>query len=260
MIIWGVTWQKQTLEWFGEGESEKIRRGKKRTHETREGEKKRSETSVFTFSKPEKGIKQAGTGVRDAPLGIGYTSAKRFFVFLFGFHLWHHKMMKVGYSFSLPPFVLFVYFSRFRFAWFSLLLLHSLALSPSSHNRRLALMSHVTSAYVTFLPWLLKVFFKLFANICFSSKLWMRESTSCSMKFWVRAPISLQIPFFFAYFLPTDGGVIGGCDYLCHFLPEKVIEVGCNLLCDFVGIKEFINIINQYVSLLFLPFCFSLPT
>eukprot|EP00026_Physarum_polycephalum_P017322 Phypoly_transcript_18515.p1 GENE.Phypoly_transcript_18515~~Phypoly_transcript_18515.p1 ORF type:complete len:229 (+),score=30.82 Phypoly_transcript_18515:56-742(+) len=42
-----------------------------------------------------------------------------------------------------------------------------------------------------------------------------------------------------------NGGVVGGCDYLCHFLPEKYIEVGCNLLCDFVGIKEFVRIINQ---------------
>ena len=42
-----------------------------------------------------------------------------------------------------------------------------------------------------------------------------------------------------------NGGVIGGCDELCAHVPGSVLEVACNLLCDFVGIKEFIKVINH---------------
>ena len=52
----------------------------------------------------------------------------------------------------------------------------------------------------------------------------------------------------------NDGGVVGGCAELCHFLPSQVLDVACNLLCDFVGIKEFIKIINQYVPPFFCVF------
>eukprot|EP00026_Physarum_polycephalum_P012556 Phypoly_transcript_12877.p1 GENE.Phypoly_transcript_12877~~Phypoly_transcript_12877.p1 ORF type:complete len:189 (+),score=10.15 Phypoly_transcript_12877:246-812(+) len=41
-----------------------------------------------------------------------------------------------------------------------------------------------------------------------------------------------------------NGGVIGGCDNLCHFMPDT-LELGCNHLCDFVGIKEFVKVINH---------------
>lgn len=46
-----------------------------------------------------------------------------------------------------------------------------------------------------------------------------------------------------------DAGVVGGCEELCQLLEEKVhsqlAEVVCDILCDYVGIKEFINIIEK---------------
>ncbi|CAF1004410.1 unnamed protein product [Brachionus calyciflorus] len=44
-------------------------------------------------------------------------------------------------------------------------------------------------------------------------------------------------------------GVIGECSQLCNYVAQKVgseiVDVVCNLLCDFVGIKEFITIIEK---------------
>lgn len=41
-------------------------------------------------------------------------------------------------------------------------------------------------------------------------------------------------------------GVVGGCNELCGLLnASQAIDVVCNLLCDIVGIKEFINLIQQ---------------
>ena len=51
------------------------------------------------------------------------------------------------------------------------------------------------------------------------------------------------------YVLCIDVGVVGGCADLCGILEEKtgskIAGLACNLLCDFVGIKEFINIIEE---------------
>ena len=47
----------------------------------------------------------------------------------------------------------------------------------------------------------------------------------------------------------ADAGVIGGCAELCGILENKtqskIAGVVCELLCDVVGIKEFIAIINK---------------
>lgn len=44
-------------------------------------------------------------------------------------------------------------------------------------------------------------------------------------------------------------GIVGECSALCQFVEEKVgseiVGVVCNLLCDYVGIKEFISIIEK---------------
>ena len=46
-----------------------------------------------------------------------------------------------------------------------------------------------------------------------------------------------------------DAGVVGGCGELCGLLekevPSQLINVACNLLCDYVGIKEFIAMIEK---------------
>jgi hypothetical protein len=46
-----------------------------------------------------------------------------------------------------------------------------------------------------------------------------------------------------------NAGVIGGCADLCSLLDEKVhsklIETVCNLVCDYVGVKTFIDLIEK---------------
>lgn len=43
-----------------------------------------------------------------------------------------------------------------------------------------------------------------------------------------------------------NAGVVGGCNELCSLLNEtEAIDVACNLLCDIVGIKEFVNLIEK---------------
>lgn len=46
-----------------------------------------------------------------------------------------------------------------------------------------------------------------------------------------------------------NAGVVGGCNELCQLLYEKIpsqlVELACNFLCDYVGIKEFINMIEN---------------
>ena len=47
----------------------------------------------------------------------------------------------------------------------------------------------------------------------------------------------------------ADTGVVGTCGAVCQALEEKVgskvIGVICNLLCDYVGIEEFVKIIEK---------------
>ena len=42
----------------------------------------------------------------------------------------------------------------------------------------------------------------------------------------------------------ANGGVIGSCDALCSLLPNSVEAGVCNILCDIVGIEEFIKLLN----------------
>ena len=51
------------------------------------------------------------------------------------------------------------------------------------------------------------------------------------------------------FFFSKDAGVVGTCGELCQMLEDKVnssiVGVVCNLLCDYVGIREFIKIIEK---------------
>jgi len=40
-------------------------------------------------------------------------------------------------------------------------------------------------------------------------------------------------------------GVIGSCGELCHFLPDKVEQDACDLICDYIGIEEFIKLVTD---------------
>lgn len=42
-------------------------------------------------------------------------------------------------------------------------------------------------------------------------------------------------------------GVLGSCGALCSYLPNKIEATVCNLLCDYVGIDEFVKIVEKYV-------------
>merc|ERR1712100_762305 len=42
-----------------------------------------------------------------------------------------------------------------------------------------------------------------------------------------------------------QGGIIGSCGALCGQLPEKWESVACNLVCDYVGVSEFIKAIDK---------------
>lgn len=46
-----------------------------------------------------------------------------------------------------------------------------------------------------------------------------------------------------------DAGVVGGCADLCGMLENKtgskIAGIACNLLCDYVGITEFIKIVEE---------------
>ena len=48
----------------------------------------------------------------------------------------------------------------------------------------------------------------------------------------------------------SEVGVIDSCGDLCQVLADKsgsqALGVVCTLLCDVVGVKEFVNIINKY--------------
>jgi len=39
-------------------------------------------------------------------------------------------------------------------------------------------------------------------------------------------------------------GVVGSCGELCHYLPNKYEQDACDLICDYVGIEEFVKIIE----------------
>jgi hypothetical protein len=39
-------------------------------------------------------------------------------------------------------------------------------------------------------------------------------------------------------------GVVGSCGELCHYLPNKYEADACDLICDYVGIEEFIKLIE----------------
>jgi hypothetical protein len=41
-----------------------------------------------------------------------------------------------------------------------------------------------------------------------------------------------------------NDGVIGGCAGLCAFVPDQLLEVACNFICDYVGIEIFVEAIN----------------
>jgi len=41
-----------------------------------------------------------------------------------------------------------------------------------------------------------------------------------------------------------NGGVIGGCTDVCALLVDPILQVACNLVCDYVGIDAFIAAIN----------------
>ena len=57
------------------------------------------------------------------------------------------------------------------------------------------------------------------------------------------------------YWSFLDAGVIGGCGELCQLLEQAVkvnsslVEVVCDLLCDYVGIEAFIKLVDKWVSL-----------
>jgi len=39
-------------------------------------------------------------------------------------------------------------------------------------------------------------------------------------------------------------GVLGGCAGICALLPNQIEQVVCQLLCDYVGVEEFVQIVN----------------
>ena len=50
----------------------------------------------------------------------------------------------------------------------------------------------------------------------------------------------------------VDAGVVGGCGDLCQALLNKTNSqaagIACNLLCDVVGVKEFMAIVEKLVD------------
>jgi len=42
-----------------------------------------------------------------------------------------------------------------------------------------------------------------------------------------------------------SGGVIASCGALCGKIPEKALALTCDVVCGYVGIKEFIRILNK---------------
>jgi len=42
-----------------------------------------------------------------------------------------------------------------------------------------------------------------------------------------------------------NGGVIGSCGALCQQLDNQIVSVACDLICDYVGITEFINLVEE---------------
>jgi len=42
-----------------------------------------------------------------------------------------------------------------------------------------------------------------------------------------------------------NGGVIGGCENLCAYLPTRLEAGVCDVLCLYVGIEEFVRVINS---------------
>jgi len=49
-------------------------------------------------------------------------------------------------------------------------------------------------------------------------------------------------------FCISEGGVVGGCADLCGLLAAKTspaIGTVCNILCDVVGVEEFIKVIQK---------------
>jgi len=49
-----------------------------------------------------------------------------------------------------------------------------------------------------------------------------------------------------------EGGVVGTCGALCNALAQKTgsgtLGAVCDILCDYVGIEEFMNLIQKYVD------------
>jgi len=40
-------------------------------------------------------------------------------------------------------------------------------------------------------------------------------------------------------------GVIGSCEELCNYLPDKIEKAGCDLICDYVGIEVFVKLVTD---------------
>jgi len=40
-------------------------------------------------------------------------------------------------------------------------------------------------------------------------------------------------------------GVLGSCSELCGYLSNEILQVPCILICEYVGVNEFINVIND---------------
>jgi len=43
----------------------------------------------------------------------------------------------------------------------------------------------------------------------------------------------------------ANGGIIGGCNDLCGYLPKRAEFLVCDALCDYAGIEEFVRALNK---------------
>jgi len=42
-----------------------------------------------------------------------------------------------------------------------------------------------------------------------------------------------------------NAGIVGGCSKLCSLVPSRLGALACDVLCDSVGVKEFIKVLNS---------------
>jgi len=45
--------------------------------------------------------------------------------------------------------------------------------------------------------------------------------------------------------LIVDTGLVRGCSSVCSQMDQKLEQVACTLFCDFIGVAEFVQIIEQ---------------